>query len=101
MGSRRCYRRAVVVGSRGGFAMAPFSWTTIKSGGFAAPIIADGKVFVFNHTKDMAAIERIQLLPQIHLLNLGVEKESLCTVLGHLRDTVYVYDARRVTLMAV
>ena len=79
--------------SRGGFAMQPYSWTTKGFGGYAAPIIADDKVFVFVHTADMEAIAANPATAKDPFLKLGVEKESLGTVLKHVRDTVYAYDA--------
>ena len=72
----------------------PYSWTTIGFGGYAAPIIADGKVFVFVHTADMEAIENNPATAKDPFVKLGVEKESLGTVLSHVRDTVYAFDAQ-------
>ena len=80
--------------SRGGFALQPYSWTTKGFGGFGAPIIADNKVFVFVHTADMEAIAANPATASDPFLKLGVEKESLGTILKHVRDTVYAYDAQ-------
>ena len=80
--------------SRGGFAMQPYSWTTTGFGGYAAPIIADDKVFVFVHTADMDAINKHPETAKDPFVKLGVEKESLGTVLNLVRDTVYAYDAQ-------
>jgi hypothetical protein len=80
--------------SRGGFAMMPYSWTTIGYGGYGAPIIADNKVFVFVHTADMDAIHAHPDTATDPFVKLGVEKESLGTVLNVVRDTIYVFDAQ-------
>ena len=80
--------------SRGGFAMQAYSWTTIGYGGYGAPIVADDKVFVFVHEADHEAIETHPETDKDPFVKLGVEKASLGTVLGLVRDTVRSFDAQ-------
>jgi len=78
--------------TRGDFAMFPFAWSTTGYGGYGAPIVADGKVFVYVHGADLDAILADPATGRDPFVKLGVDPRGITE--QHKRDTVYAFDAR-------
>ena len=79
--------------SRGGFTMYPHVWKTLGFGGYGAPIIADGKVFVYVHTADTEAILADPRTAKDSYVKLGLDPRALGIEYGMVRDSVFCYDA--------
>ena len=79
--------------SRGGFAMFPNMWKNIGFGGYAGPIIADNKVFVYVHSADEAAILADERVARDPYVRQGADPRILGVDYGMMRDAVFCFDA--------
>ncbi len=80
--------------TRGDFAMFPFEWTTIGYGGYGAPIIADGKVYVLVMTSDTSKYLGTPELENNPYIRLGIDPRSMAGKFGAYRDSIYCFDAQ-------
>lgn len=78
--------------TRGDFAMFPFAWTTHGYGGYGAPIVADGKVFVYVHATDLDAVMAEPDTADNPYYRLGLDPRGLDE--NHKRDAVFAFDAQ-------